>query len=425
MENYLENHVINFAHLLRQSGLNVGSSEIIDALYGLSLVDLTDRDQVYKALACLLIKSEGDQEVFRDAFAVYFAPLAEREGDVAAFQQRQDNVSTLREELTFLEAPLNLAQDYEDLYAALPAEYRQKILDFIAKTNEGHNVEMKHRKMLERNIEGALDFFRTRLSIDYVPMEATGDPEMDAFLYEVRRRQQEEALLFKDMAKIGDDEINEMITLVHKLARRLATRLGRRYRQSSRATMVDVRRSLRSSTNYGGVLLALKYRRQRVHKPVIVLLLDVSGSMVKYSRFVTLFMRGLAEVLPHIHVFAFAEHLTPLDLRYYQSEELGSLREVGEGTNLNISLAEFEENYGALLHKRTVLVVVSDAKTLAYREAAAKIAALRPRIKDILWLNPMEQWQWADVQNLQAFLPYVAMYEASSLDKLARALRRL
>lgn len=425
MENYLENHVISFSHLLRRNGVNIGSSEIIDALRGLTAVNIADRDQFYKTLACLLVKGDADLHLFDDAFQVYFAPESVRGAELEQYLKRREETDALQEELTFRDDPIKLSRTDMDLYASLPEESRQKIRDFVTKTDEGYLVGERHRVLLERNIRGALEYYRNRMDGTVISIESTGDDEWDAMLYEMARRKDDEELLFKDMASIRDEELRDSVVLVRQLARRLATRIGRRYKQSSKATAVDVRRSLRHSAGRGGVLMELKYRRRRVQKPSIVLLADISGSMIKYSRFVILMMLGLRDALPNLHSFAFADHLAPLDLQRFKAEDFSAIPGIGEGTDLHTALMELERDHHGLLGRRTVIVILSDTKSRSYREAAWLLEGISGRVKEILWLNPMEEEEWSRYTMVEAFLPHVTMYEASSLDKLARALRRI
>ena len=71
-------------------------------------------------------------------------------------------------------------------------------------------------------------------------------------------------------------------------------------KSSAGRKIVDVRRSLRSGLRYGGVLMDLKYKRRRIQKPNVILLTDISGSMLKYSGFLLEMMMGLSAVLPNI-----------------------------------------------------------------------------------------------------------------------------
>ncbi len=67
----LEEKITDFCRCLRRFGISVAGSEIADALRALSLVGL-ERDDVYGALACTLIKEKADMSIFTSLFRMYF-----------------------------------------------------------------------------------------------------------------------------------------------------------------------------------------------------------------------------------------------------------------------------------------------------------------------------------------------------------------
>ena len=76
-----------------------------------------------------------------------------------------------------------------------------------------------------------------------------------------------------------------------------------------------------------------------------------------------------------------------------------------------------------MLNKKTVLIILSDAKTIEYKKAAEEIESLSERVKEILWLNPMPADEWNRFVQTKAMMPYVTMLEASSIQKLTKAVR--
>lgn len=229
--------------------------------------------------------------------------------------------------------------------------------------------------------------------------------------------------MLKNIGEIKEEEMKEAVVLIRSLARKIATRIGRRYRNSSGRKVVDVRKSIRGALRYGGVLMQLKYKRKRVQKPQVILLADVSGSMLKYSSFLLELMFGLSAVLPNIRSYIFAERLKRLDLRTFDIDSFTQDSEVGTGTNLNNSLLEFWADCDKILNKKTVLIILSDTKTIEYQQAALQLELISRRVKDILWLNPIHAEDWNRYVQAQAFLPYVSMVEASSIHNLTKALK--
>ncbi|MBQ1252686.1 MAG: VWA domain-containing protein [Firmicutes bacterium] len=424
MDDYIENHIITFIHILRNSGLNIGISEIMDALKVLSVLDLTDRSQVYSGLASVLAKSDHDARIFDEAFQAYFVPEDIRMQQMAQYMAKRQQREELREQLQFQEQQMDVSEKDLDTYTSMSEKQRERIRDFLEKASNGVNMTPDHKTMVEQQLQGVLQRQRDKMwQQQIMPLETTGVEEWDAILYDVNRNRDDEELLLKNIGEIREEEMQEAVVLIRQLARKIATRIGRRYRNSSGRKTVDVRKSIRGALRYGGVLMQLKYKRRRVQKPQVILIADVSGSMLKYSSFLLELMYGLSAVLPNIRSYIFAERLKRLDLRTFDIDSFTQDSEVGDGTNLNNSLLEFWAECDKILNKKTVLIILSDTKTVEYQQAALQLSLIRRRVKDILWLNPIHAEDWGRFSQTKAFLPYVSMFEASSIHNLTKALK--
>ena len=424
MDNYIENHFVTFIHILRKSGVTVGISQILDSLEVLSVLDITDREQVYAGLSAVLAKNPHEQEIFHDAFDVFFVPRNVRDKQMENFEEHQQELDQIKEELVFQEEQLEVSEKDMQTYSSLSEEERRKIQDFLDKASNGANMTPDHRGMIEAQIHSLLQRLRDNMGgAQFQTVETTGVAMWDALLYDMQQQRNDEDLMLKDISEIRDNEMEAAVVMIRQLARRLANRIGRRHRISSTVHAVDIRRSVRSSLRYGGVLMELKYRKPRIQKPTIVLIADVSGSMLKYSSFLLELMYGLSTVLPNIRSYVFAEKLKRLDLHEFNIDKFSHDKELGDGTNLYDSLLDFRADYDTMLNKKTVLIVLSDAKTIEYKKAAEEIESLSERVKEILWLNPMPADEWNRFVQTKAMMPYVTMLEASSIQKLTKAVR--
>src|SRR4051794_24054177 len=70
--------VLDFADELRSEGMNVGTSELLDAFAALREVPWTERDDFKEALAATLAKSQEDRRVFELLFDRFFFRAVER-----------------------------------------------------------------------------------------------------------------------------------------------------------------------------------------------------------------------------------------------------------------------------------------------------------------------------------------------------------
>src|SRR5262245_42884258 len=85
-------HVVTFARVLREVGIEVGPGRVEDAVRGLGAVDLTRRDDVYFALRQTLVSRHDELELFDRAFVAWFlrAPVAPlvRQNQIRSFDDR-------------------------------------------------------------------------------------------------------------------------------------------------------------------------------------------------------------------------------------------------------------------------------------------------------------------------------------------------
>lgn len=425
MNNFLENNIVRFVQILRSLGLNVGTSETMDALSAVQEIKLMDRKQFQAALKATLVKDIVYAPLFEQAFDAFFVNQEGREHQLEQKNEFEEVREQARNDLLFQDQTLQLDDRYVDMYARLPEETQQRIRDFLEKTSQGKNVSAKFQPIVENVIRGALNYQQAQGgSPPLIPVEPTGDEELDAVLYQIRSEQKEAGLFLQDMAAISEGEYDEALVLIRKLARRLATKMSRRYRQSAKASRIDIRRSLRAGLRYGGVLLDLKYRQKRLTKPEIVFLCDVSGSMLKYSGFTLQFFKGLSDSFPQMKAFIFADQLETIDLNRFSFQELTGSKNWGEGTNLFNALSSLGKNYPRLFQRSTVLVILSDTKSTQPDLAARCLEKMAQKTKEIVWLNPLPGSQWEKHPTVALFSKYVTMWECSSLALLSRALSR-
>src|SRR5438874_8152053 len=71
--------LLGFAEELREEGVAIGTSELLDAFEALGEVPWTEREDVREALAATLAKSQEDRRVFELVFERFFFRSAEAE----------------------------------------------------------------------------------------------------------------------------------------------------------------------------------------------------------------------------------------------------------------------------------------------------------------------------------------------------------
>ena len=119
-----------------------------------------------------------------------------------------------------------------------------------------------------------------------------------------------EVLREKDFAEFTPEEVRQARQLMALLQWNPGLRLTRR-QERGKGPRLDVRRTLRYSTQYGGEFLRLKTRRRKEKARRLVVICDVSGSMERYTRMLLHLIHSLYSGLEsQVEAFLFATRLT-------------------------------------------------------------------------------------------------------------------
>ncbi|MDK2986101.1 MAG: hypothetical protein PWQ96_1745 [Clostridia bacterium] len=406
----MEKGLVKFINLLRTLGIRVSTAEAMDALEALQYVNVMDKNSVRVALQSMLVKEEDKIPVFEAAFETFFVTPERKQEQQQNLQNEKDKQQQLlaeaEEDLTFQDSTLELEQEEKLLYSELDEKRKEKLQEFLQKSSQAshHNPE-KFKSVLENLVKQHLKYWKnTKEYVAPLPVEETGNPELDASLAELNNLDPEKKkLLYQDMQSIAEEELPLARKIMKQFSKKLASRISRNYHRSKKRRQIDFRGTIRKNISYGGTPLKLQYRSKRIKKTQLVLLCDVSGSMNRYSSFVTSFVYSLASVLKRIDTFLFSENLEKLEIGSLPQDNyedavfkmMENSKVWGEGTNINKALKQLLKNYSEVLTRKTIFIIVSDTKTLAVEEAAKKLQKIRGRVKEVIFLNtlPKEEWQ--------------------------------
>ena len=436
--------LVRFMHLLRRSGLRLSASEEVDALEASILVDWEDRQSLHTALRATLVKRTGDVPIFDRAFALFFAPREEQELARRRFEEsrreREERRRQAREDVG-----IELSDAHKDIYAGLPEDEKGRIVQYVQKSKVSGPggtapINARFEGLIANMVRGKLEYWRRHMEnppdpLEDEPLPDSGDTLVDGLAQTIRATggaaAGQDSLLLADMKDIREKDLPKMEALIASLARRLATGLSRRYEQSRRRKFLDLRKSVRYNIRYGGVFINLKYRARRPSRPQIVLLCDVSGSMARYARFIMQFIFGLTTAVSHIESFVFADDLEQVTQHFRQGLSferamvrlMDASREWGEGTNLGRALETLRQEHAKRLQSNAIVIIVSDARTVAVEKACAELMNLRRQVRGVVWLNTLPRRDWGRYPAISQFQPHCRMFECYSLHHLQKVLR--
>lgn len=234
-----------------------------------------------------------------------------------------------------------------------------------------------------------------------------------------RAASREEALGSADFRTLtGREHAIEIEALMRRFARELKSIRLRRQARARRGRRLDLPGTIRRSVASGGTPFRLLWRNRRSVRPRLVLLIDVSRSMVLYSFFYLRLARALAAEIPDVHSFIFHTRVTSVsealhDPDPWRAQERLHLVAQGwaGGTRIGESLEQFNREHAPrVVHGRTAVIILSDGYDTGEPERLSDaLAQLRRRARRVAWINPLSARPgYAPVcQGMQAALPHL------------------
>ncbi len=336
--NQLVERVIRFVNLLRLNRLGVHTSNEMDAIQALSLVDINDPFQFYLALKTCMITNHAQLGPFNRLYLQFWGtgPKLKKPTDGDEEDSGQDDKSVVF-----------------------------KKLDQSPSDDRSRKGSSKHSNIYE---------------------------EVPTFTYSAV-----ENLKQKDFEEISQAEVTLMDQVFKRLQIKIKEKKGRRFKPSKKGSLIDLRRTIRQSTQRGGEIIDILKRERKPRESKIVVLADVSGSMDAYSRFLIKFIYEMQRFLRDTETFVFGTRIRRItDLLNNRSVET-SISMVSKevlfwsgGTDIGGSLKDFNEHYGGrYMAQNRILVVLSDGWDKGnIDEMRRQMIRVKQGFKRVIWLNP-------------------------------------
>lgn len=418
-EVYLEK-LSAFSAILRMEGLVVSPQETADAGQILIAVGFDDRERVKTALRTVFAKSREDQLAFDRAFDGFFLTEAAMRAQAAKQREEAEALERQRraseQELQFNGKPMEFSDAQRDAYAMLPQEVRQRL----------QSITERYKANLERNPSLYAGFIHSVFARAILEQqmrqedEGVGAAALDPEL----------GLLYRDISQFRDTEIPKAIDILQSIARQINGALAARRKGYGHCDIPDFRRTIRKGLETGGNLYRLKYRKKRRRRKQIVMLCDVSGSMLQFSEFALRLIRSLGQASDGSRTFLFSEDVIESDAFSLQNMDLfrSHVRAsglYGKGTDLGTALEKLCAKKPPVLNSSTTLLILSDTKTIDRSRAVAAVLEAKRQAGQLLWLNPIPENQWKYIGSVQTMSSLCQMVSCSTLKSLAAACRHL
>jgi uncharacterized protein with von Willebrand factor type A (vWA) domain len=430
----LAGHLDGFVRAVREAGIPVGISQAVDAAEILTVVDLLDREQLRHGLAAVLLQRAAQRPTYDVLFDLWW-PLGDRpapDGDGEASDEPgestldlpdaegADLAELMRARLLDLllsgdeEALRRFArQSVDQLGRGQPSPSGQSFFSYrvlralspdtlVAQLLAGLLGEAERGGLAE---QVARQTARERISAFRAAIEA-----------EVRRRTAAEKGRDKvaknavrpladqvDFLRAQASDLAELRRTVAPLARRLAVRLSAR-RRLGREGRLDFRKTVRASLGTGGVPVVTHHRPRKVHKPELVVLCDVSGSVAGFSHFTLMLTQALREHFTGVRAFAFVDSTDEVT-RFFRpgADVADAVARIGREADVvafdghsdyGTAFEVFADRWASAVGPRTSLLILGDGRTNYRQPGIPVLADLVRRSRSAHWLNPEPRRLW-------------------------------
>ncbi len=409
-----------FSRMLRLEGLIVSPQETADAGVLLTQIGFADRQKVKTALRTVFAKSREDQLAFDRVFDGFFiseeAMRAQAQQQLEREQELEQRRREAEEELLFNGQPMDLTDEQKEAYTHLPDKTRKKLKD----------LSEKYKDNVERNPELYANFIHSVFAKTILEQQLL---EEDAGI-DVKALDPDIGLMYRDISQFKDTEIPKAISIIQTVSRQIAGELTARKRRGGHSAVLDFRRTIRKGLETGGSLYRLKYKKRRSRKKQLVMLCDVSGSMVQFSEFALRFIQSLGQVSDSSRTFLFSEDVYEADAFSLRNMDLfrsyvRSSGVYGRGTDLGSALETLCDHAPPILGPATTLLILSDTKTIDQPRAVQALLKAKTMAGRVLWLNPIPESKWPYIGSVRTMSSLCQMVSCNTLSALAAACRKL
>lgn len=442
--------LIELGEALREEGVAVGTSELLDAFAALEEVPWSQPQDFREALAATLAKSPDDRRVFELVFERFFFRATEAAAVRAGIKEGaaggqvggdSDGEGQQAGDIDLDALRQQIAEAIRDGAESAMRDLARLAIAAFGRQGTGSGVIGVDVQRIRRQLG-----LRSEPQPDLPPEDPRHDglPRDELRRFEqLLRRELERGQIERTEQLPASRPLNELdralpsgplqdLAAVHRvvaqLRRRLATQ-GMEARGRKRHAHVDVRRTMRASLQTGGVPVELRFRPRRPRRPEIFVLCDVSTSVTSASVFFLSVLHALHDTFRKMRSFVFIERISEVTDVFERERDFAAVsdaisRDAGVAdisgyTDYGRVWNEFRDAVADELHPRATVIVLGDARTNGRdprAEVFGQIASLAGRT---FWLNPEPRlyWNYGD-SVIAAYEQYCQAFECWTTQQL-------
>lgn len=428
--------LVEFCHALRENGIRVSVSEVLDGLRAVARIGIEDRETVRATLRATTVKRGVDVPVFDSLFDLFFSGLStaiqavneatgealeldpealaklladlERLAEDAGIELSDLAQALLEGDVGSLERLLRAAAEQANVerieHAFQEGRYVQGVATAIGAADVTAELAALREALADRDdgeAERMRRYLDRRLQDLREMLRAAVRRELEAKDVGRRERPGAESLAEKSFFYLTEDELRRMEEAVVRLARRLRNVVAVRRRRAKRGAF-DSSATLRRNLQYGGVPFKIVFERKRRERPQVVVLCDVSDSVLNVSRFMLQFVYALQDLYTKVRSFIFVADIGEVTALFQNAEPGEALERALTGNVINVyahsdfgkAFRIFHRDHLGAINKRTTVIILGDARNNYNVAHEWVLRDVQQRAKQVIWLNPENRSTW-------------------------------
>ena len=374
----MESRILQLISALRASGVRVSLAESAEAFAAVDLMGIQDREQFRLSLRATLIKDLKDIPAFDKLFPLFFGSgqppmmggnpaddmtseeaqmladaLREYTQNLRQRMQRLMNGEQLsRSELEALGQMVGLNQMNDLRYQNWMAQRMMRALAFpeVREAMKELMEELQRMGMNRDRVEQMQNMIQQNMEGMQEQIEQFAGERIAENMSEKEPGDRADNLMNRPFNALSDADKKVLQREVKRLAAMLRTRIALRQKRA-KSGQLDPKATIRSNLKYHGVPMEIKHK-DRVRKPKIVVICDISTSMRFCSELMLSFLFALQGQVRKTHAFAFIDHLEYISDDFSGSDADEAIASVlwrmpsgHYNTDLGWSLNDFQNEY--------------------------------------------------------------------------------
>jgi hypothetical protein len=451
----MESRILQLIAALRASGVRVSLAESAEAFSAVDIMGIQDREQFRLSLRATLIKDVKDLPTFEKLFPLFFGSgqppvMGGNPSDDMTPEEAQMWVEAMRQfaeqlreqmdrlmngepltksELEALAQMVGLNQADNLQYQNWMAQRMMRALAFpeVQKAMKELMEQLQQMGMDRERIEQIRGMVQQNMQAMQEQIKQFAGQRIAENLSERPRSENIDSLMNRPFEALSDADKKLLQNEVKRLAAALRTRIALRQKRAKNGQM-DPKATIRANLKYHGVPMEIKHKN-RVKKPKIVVLCDVSTSMRFCSELMLSFLFALQGQVRKTHAFAFIDHLESISEDFNGSNADEAIASVlwrmpsgHYNTDLGWSLNDFQNEYMDTLNSGTTLLIVGDGRNNYFDPRLDIFSTMSRRAARTIWLNPESPHLWHGDSDMPKYAPLCSdVLKVSNLRELAEA----